>query len=69
MADHMAHDGFKDAGYQYVNIDVSFLGKSEILHLAFSLRIAGLLKRGISVEDCKLIQIDFLMESNTWQTM
>lgn len=22
MADHMAADGFKDVGYQYVNIDV-----------------------------------------------
>ncbi len=24
MADHLAADGFKDAGYQYVNIDVSY---------------------------------------------
>lgn len=23
MADHLAADGFRDAGYQYVNIDVS----------------------------------------------
>lgn len=23
MADHMAADGFKDAGYQYINIDVN----------------------------------------------
>ena len=23
MADHLAADGFKDAGYQYINIDVS----------------------------------------------
>ena len=25
MADRMAEDGFKDAGYEYVSIDVSFL--------------------------------------------
>ena len=25
MADHMAEDGFKDAGYEYVSIDVSSL--------------------------------------------
>ena len=23
MADHLAADGFKDVGYQYINIDVS----------------------------------------------
>ena len=23
MADHVAADGFKDAGYEYINIDVS----------------------------------------------
>ena len=24
MADHMAEDGFKEAGYEYVSIDVSY---------------------------------------------
>jgi len=24
MADHMVSDGFKEAGYEYVNIDVSW---------------------------------------------
>lgn len=31
MADRMAEDGFKDAGYEYVSIDVSFF----YLHLMF----------------------------------
>lgn len=25
MADHLVSDGFKELGYQYVNIDVSYL--------------------------------------------
>lgn len=24
MADHMAEDGFRDAGYEYISIDVSY---------------------------------------------
>lgn len=24
MADHMADDGYKDAGYEYINIDVRY---------------------------------------------
>ena len=33
MADHMAEDGFKEAGYQYVSIDVSSFS-SEKIHVA-----------------------------------
>lgn len=31
MADHMADDGFKQAGYQYVSIDVSSFSSEKII--------------------------------------
>ena len=31
MADHMAEDGFKEAGYQYVSIDVSSFSSEKII--------------------------------------
>ena len=30
MADHVANDGFKDVGYEYINIDVSQIGVFDI---------------------------------------
>ena len=41
MADHMAADGFRDAGYQYVNIDVSV-----------QLKYCYPLVTGYSMQDC-----------------
>ena len=77
MADQIVKLGFKEVGYEYVNIDVS-----DILHththnthanykqvnLLF-IRIAGQLNKEIFMVDYRLTPIGFLMVSSILLTM
>ena len=44
VADHMVADGYKDAGYEYVSIDVSVHGPSSMYMGPFYLIVAELMK-------------------------
>ena len=64
MADHLAADGFKDMGYQYVNIDVhSHLSLTSIvINVIYIHRIAGVQRREMQMGSYSLTHNDSPME-------
>ena len=50
MADHLAADGFKELGYEFVNIDVSFIKTSSMSRISLIIHVIGLL--GIERQRC-----------------
>ena len=65
MADHLAADGYKDKGYEFINIDVSRHCNQVYITPDLLPRIAGQLRRETLKEIFKLIQSVFHMELNT----
>ena len=58
MADHMAADGFKNVGYEFINIDVSHSKVANLCHLTFEpiCRTAGHPRIGTRVANFSLTQ-------------
>jgi len=67
MGKKLVELGFKDLGYEFVNIDVSdgsLKGFTRTSYSSSLLRIVGCLKRGTVTIGCNLTRTDFPVESS-----